>query len=312
MFGNYKYRDTRKDTALHTKTFTGHEWDDTTGLVYAHARYLDTKAHTFLSVDPMLYKIPVSYLTDPQQMNSYAYARNNPVTTTDPDGKFINILAGAVIGAVISGGIAAYNGASPLNIAKAAGAGFVAGGVAAATFGISMLAVGSLGMNAYLTTAVSVGMANTMAGITSRSLTGQQVFSQSAITRDMAVGSGASIAGVAVAGGVSVVSQAMSRAGSYMSQAAGKGLTTAESSARFTQTSVSPNFSSRGDFSGQTVNGMVSGLKDGSIKPSSLPINYINGNNGVRLVDNNRSAYALQQAGIPESQWNWQKGARKS
>jgi RHS repeat-associated protein len=103
VFGNYKYRDTRKDAALHTKTFTGHEWDDTTGLVYAHARYLDTKAHTFLSVDPMLYSLPSSYLTDPQQMNSYAYARNNPVTMTDPTGRY------SLLGTLLNIGRSAVN-----------------------------------------------------------------------------------------------------------------------------------------------------------------------------------------------------------
>lgn len=107
VFGNYKYRDTRKDAALHTKTFTGHEWGDTTGLVYSHARYLDTKAHTFLSVDPMLYSLPSSYLTDPQQMNSYAYARNNPVTMTDPTGMATlpsgsGFTLGALFNAVVS------------------------------------------------------------------------------------------------------------------------------------------------------------------------------------------------------------------
>ena len=86
VFGNYVMRDQRKDSPYHAKAYTGHEYDDVTGLTYAHARYLDTKAHTFLSVDPLLYSLPQSYLTDPQEMNSYAYARNNPIVYTDPTG----------------------------------------------------------------------------------------------------------------------------------------------------------------------------------------------------------------------------------
>lgn len=36
----------------------------------------------------MIYSVPQSYLTDPQQMNSYAYARNNPVVYSDPTGLY--------------------------------------------------------------------------------------------------------------------------------------------------------------------------------------------------------------------------------
>lgn len=88
-FGNYVHRDQRVDNALHTKSYTGHEYDDISALLYMKARYGDMKMHSFLSVDPMLYKLPESYLTDPQQMNSYAYARNNPIIYTDPTGGYI-------------------------------------------------------------------------------------------------------------------------------------------------------------------------------------------------------------------------------
>jgi RHS repeat-associated protein len=63
-------------TSEHDLGYTGHRYDDTTGLIYAKARYLDTETHGFLSPDPMIYKLPESYLLDPQQMNSYSYARN--------------------------------------------------------------------------------------------------------------------------------------------------------------------------------------------------------------------------------------------
>ncbi len=88
VFGNYVQRDQRNDNPYHNKGYTSHEYDDVSGLTYAHARYLDTRMHSFLSVDPMLYKLPQSYLTDPQQMNSYAYARNNPIIYTDPTGMY--------------------------------------------------------------------------------------------------------------------------------------------------------------------------------------------------------------------------------
>jgi RHS repeat-associated protein len=75
-YGNYVHRDNRQDTPEHDLGYTGHRYDDTTGLIYAKARYLDTETHGFLSPDPMIYKLPESYLLDPQQMNSYSYARN--------------------------------------------------------------------------------------------------------------------------------------------------------------------------------------------------------------------------------------------
>ncbi|WP_285555941.1 polymorphic toxin-type HINT domain-containing protein [Actinoplanes regularis] len=50
------------------------------GLVHLGAREYDTTIGRFISVDP------IQDLADPQQWNGYAYANNNPVTLTDPDG----------------------------------------------------------------------------------------------------------------------------------------------------------------------------------------------------------------------------------
>jgi RHS repeat-associated protein len=62
------------------KGFVGGTKDSTTGLTHLGAREYDPKTGKFISVDPVL------DVTDPQQMNGYAYANNSPVTFTDPSG----------------------------------------------------------------------------------------------------------------------------------------------------------------------------------------------------------------------------------
>jgi RHS repeat-associated protein len=62
--------------------FTGHERDLASGLDYMHARYYSPYANRFLSVDPLR-----GNPKTPQSWNLYAYARNNPVNTTDPTGE---------------------------------------------------------------------------------------------------------------------------------------------------------------------------------------------------------------------------------
>jgi RHS repeat-associated protein len=62
-------------------TFVGTGIDDpTTGLTHIGAREYDSTTGRFISVDPII------DITDPLQMNGYAYANNSPVTLSDPDG----------------------------------------------------------------------------------------------------------------------------------------------------------------------------------------------------------------------------------
>lgn len=61
--------------------FTGHERDTAAGQYYMHARYDNTIAGRFLSVDPVGGDISRS-----QSWNRYIYGANNPVTRTDPFG----------------------------------------------------------------------------------------------------------------------------------------------------------------------------------------------------------------------------------
>ncbi|MBN2306908.1 RHS repeat-associated core domain-containing protein [Candidatus Peregrinibacteria bacterium] len=74
--------------------FTGKEKDDETGLYYYGARYYDSTTGRFITSDPLLQRIDQmspeeqnQFLSDPQALNAYAYARNNPVRYVDPDGE---------------------------------------------------------------------------------------------------------------------------------------------------------------------------------------------------------------------------------
>jgi RHS repeat-associated protein len=75
----YGERITGGTQAAQSRGFTGQE-EDTTGLVYLHARYYDPALGRFLAADPT---IPTSYGVG---LNHYAYAANNPVNFTDIDG----------------------------------------------------------------------------------------------------------------------------------------------------------------------------------------------------------------------------------
>jgi RHS repeat-associated protein len=69
------------------RKFTGKERDTETGLDYFGARYYAASTARFTSVDPAT--TFQANLTDPQRWNRYAYARNNPLTFVDPDGRVI-------------------------------------------------------------------------------------------------------------------------------------------------------------------------------------------------------------------------------
>jgi RHS repeat-associated protein len=64
--------------------FTGKERDSESGLDNFGARYDSSSTGRFMSPDPLY--IEAHRLADPQRLNLYAYARNNPVNLTDPTG----------------------------------------------------------------------------------------------------------------------------------------------------------------------------------------------------------------------------------
>jgi RHS repeat-associated protein len=83
------------------RKFAGYEYDVDTGLNYANARYYNPAIGRFISQDPVFLALgndeqirqligqPLrAVLGDPQNLNAYTYARNNPIINTDPSGLF--------------------------------------------------------------------------------------------------------------------------------------------------------------------------------------------------------------------------------
>lgn len=71
---------------------------------------------------------------------------------------------------------------------------------------------------------------------------------------------------------------------------------------KFTQITASEYFSVEGKFAGKTIGEVSDMLKSGKLKPSEIPVTYIE-RNGVKLIENTRSSLALKRANIPESKW---------
>jgi RHS repeat-associated protein len=73
--------------------------------------------------------------------------------------------------------------------------------------------------------------------------------------------------------------------------------------ANYAQTTFSQTFSDGGAFAGKTVDEVAAALRSGDLKPADVPIQYVV-KDGNTLILNTPSAQALEQAGIPRSQWN--------
>ncbi|MFA5084294.1 MAG: RHS repeat-associated core domain-containing protein [Candidatus Paceibacterota bacterium] len=126
--------------------FTGQESDKESGLMYYGARYYSPSLARFTQPDTEIQDI-----YDPQSLNRYSYARNNPLKYKDDTGHWIHIVVGAAIGALIGAGSSIayqlHNGASWStldwgSVGKSAAVGTAAGGVGAATFGAGLAIAG--------------------------------------------------------------------------------------------------------------------------------------------------------------------------
>jgi len=79
--------DEKTGTLTEQRKFIGEEYDNATGLNYLNARYYNSNNGKFISQDPMFWDFDQAWLADPQNQNSYSYARDNPITLSDPSGR---------------------------------------------------------------------------------------------------------------------------------------------------------------------------------------------------------------------------------
>ena len=82
---------------ISNKKYTGHEDEqNTTGLIYMKGRYQNPSLGTFISPDKAVENVlgGSALLANPQTLNKYSYAWNNPINAHDPDGNLTVILPG--------------------------------------------------------------------------------------------------------------------------------------------------------------------------------------------------------------------------
>lgn len=135
--------------------YRGYYYDSESGLYYLQSRYYDPNTGRFINAD--------SYAGTGQGVlgyNMFAYCNNNPIIAADPDGRWLHLVIGAVVGASIGGICAAIQGKSGTEIAIAAGAGALSGLLASTGLGIAAQIVGSATISAgesYLSQGVTKG-----------------------------------------------------------------------------------------------------------------------------------------------------------
>ena len=127
------------------------QFADASSLNYLNARYYDAPRGQFTSEDPVFWEVGQTsdgkqVMLNPQALNSYGYANDNPINLKDPQGRLAPEAAvGAVVGTVVGiagQGIEDYRSGRTSGLdaysASAAG-GFVAGAAIGATDGIPLI-----------------------------------------------------------------------------------------------------------------------------------------------------------------------------
>jgi RHS repeat-associated protein len=149
---------TNTGTTTDARQFIG-QFSDASGLSYLNARYYNATQGQFTSEDPVALGNPSQLpLQDPQQLNLYSYARNNPLVLKDPSGRCLE--DGCVIEAAGIGAIAGFAGGIGLQAASDISTGHLSSFGDYAVSGTKGAAVGiaTAGTSAFGAAAATVGV----------------------------------------------------------------------------------------------------------------------------------------------------------
>ncbi len=104
----YPYGVARYEGAKETRQYANAPRDRGVGLDLMGARFYAPDLGVWTIGDPVLLNGPVKTVSEQfATANPYAYSNLNPVIAVDNDGNFLQIIAGAVVGALIGGGVEA-------------------------------------------------------------------------------------------------------------------------------------------------------------------------------------------------------------
>jgi RHS repeat-associated protein len=84
----YPYGSTRVNSGsdISARKYIGQFYDAASNLSYLNARYYDPVRGQFLTEDPIFWSANQT-LSDPQSLNAYSYANDNPINLSDPNGQ---------------------------------------------------------------------------------------------------------------------------------------------------------------------------------------------------------------------------------
>jgi RHS repeat-associated protein len=136
--------------------YAGTVYDALSGLNYMQARYQNPSRGQFIAEDPAFLGDPSQQnLKDPQSLNSYSYANDNPITKNDPTGKcaedgcFVELASIGALSGFAAGVVG--QGVSDLRSGHLSSIGnYAASGVKGGAIGFSTVAAAYLGAGALL------------------------------------------------------------------------------------------------------------------------------------------------------------------